>query len=41
MGSENLLKRLESVLRMKYPVMLEMPEKNVDPALDNLLSKDY
>jgi hypothetical protein len=26
---------------MKYPIMLEMPEKNLDPALDNLLSKIY
>jgi uncharacterized protein YciU (UPF0263 family) len=41
MGSENILKRLESVIRMKYPIMLEMPDKNLDPALDGLLSKDY
>ena len=25
MGSENILKKLESTIRMKYPIMLEMP----------------
>lgn len=40
-GSDNLLKRLETVLRMKYPILLEMTENNIDPALDGLLSKDY
>lgn len=41
MGSDNILKRLETVIRMKYPIMLEMPDNNLDPALDNLLSKEY
>ena len=40
-GSENLLKRLETVLRMKYPILLEMSDTNIDPALDGLLSKNY
>jgi dynein heavy chain len=26
---------------MKYPIMLEMPDNNLDPALDSLLSKEY
>ena len=41
MGADNLLKRLETLLRMKTPIMLEMAENYIDPALDNLLSKDY
>ena len=41
MGSDNILKRLQTVIRMKYPIMLEMPDNNLDPALDNLLSKEY
>jgi hypothetical protein len=40
-GAENILKRLETVLRMKNPIMIEMPESNIDPALDGLLSKDF
>lgn len=40
-GSDGLLKKLETVLRMKYPILLEMPDKNIDPALDSLLSKEY
>ena len=40
-GGDNLLKRLETILRMKTPILLEMPDNIIDPALDNLLSKDY
>ena len=40
-GADNLLKRLETVLRMKNPIILEMSENFIDPALDNLLSKDF
>lgn len=40
-GADNLLKRLETVLRMKYPILLEMSENIIDPSLENLLSKDY
>ena len=40
-GSEGLLKKLETVIRMKYSILLEMPDKNIDPALDPLLSKEY
>ncbi len=29
------------MIRMKYPIMLEMPDNNLDPALDSLLSKEY
>ncbi len=38
-GSDGLLKKLETVIRMKYSILLEMPDKNIDPALDPLLSK--
>ena len=40
-GAENLLKRLDMLLRVKTPILLEMSESNIDPALDNLLSKEY
>lgn len=40
-GSDGLLKKIETVIRMKYSILLEMPDKNIDPALDSLLSKDY
>ena len=40
-GADNLLKRLETVLRMKNPIILEMSENFIDPALDSLLSKDF
>lgn len=40
-GTDNLLKRLETVLRMKNPIMIEMPESFIDPSLDSLLSKDF
>ena len=40
-GADGLLKKLETVLRMKYPILLEMADRNIDPALEALLSKQY
>ena len=41
MGSDNIVKKLETVIRMKKPILLEMPSPSIDPALEALLSKDY
>ena len=30
-----------AILRMKNPILLEMPDNIIDPSLDNLLSKEY
>ena len=41
MNMENILKIIESALRMKYPILLELAESTFDPSLDALLSKQY
>jgi hypothetical protein len=41
MGSDNSIKKIETALRMKYPILLEMADKSIDPSLDSLLAKDY
>ena len=41
MGMGNFLKRLESALRLKHPIMIETSETSIDPAIDQLISKDF
>ena len=41
MGAEGLLKKLETAVRMKRPILLEMHENSIDPALEPLLAKEY